>query len=108
MLLFGQQAGGAAQGSGVSMLIMMAVIFAIFFFLFIRPQKKKQQQHKTMVNALKGGERVITSGGIYGTVDRVLDDRVEIRVDKNTKIQVLKSSVSTIVDQSGEKSQEKK
>ncbi len=107
MLLYGQEAGGAAQGGGFSMLIMMAIIFAIFFFLIIRPQRKKQKDHQTLVQSLKGGERVITSGGIFGTVDRVLEDRVDLKVDKNTRIQVLKTSISTVVDQSGQQPQKK-
>ncbi|MCK5057052.1 MAG: preprotein translocase subunit YajC [Candidatus Aminicenantes bacterium] len=107
MLLYGQEAGGAAQGGGFSMLIMMAIIFAIFFFLIIRPQRKKQKDHQTLVQSLKGGERVITSGGIFGTVDRVLEDRVDLKVDKNTRMQVLKTSISTVVDQSGQQPQKK-
>ena len=107
MFLFGQEAGGAAQGGGFSMLIMMAIIFAIFFFLIIRPQRKKQKDHQLLVQSLKGGERVVTSGGVFGTVDRVLEDRVEIKVDKNTRLQVLKTSISTIVDQSGQQPQKK-
>ncbi len=101
MFLYGQAAGGASQGGGFSMLIMMAIIFAIFFFLIIRPQRKKQRQHEELVRSLKGGERVITAGGIFGTVARVMDDRVEINVDKNTRLQILKTSISTIVEPSG-------
>ena len=108
MLLYGQQAGGAAPGGGgMSMIIMMAVIFAIFFFLIIRPQRKKQKDHQALVQALKGGERVVTAGGVFGTIDRVMEDRVEIKVDKNTRLQVLKTSISTIVDQSGQQPQKK-
>lgn len=107
MLLYGQEAGGAPAGGGFSMLIMMAIIFAIFFFLIIRPQRKKQKQHEELVKSLKGGERVVTAGGIFGTVARVMDDRVEITVDKNTRLQVLKTSISTIVDGSGTDSLQK-
>jgi preprotein translocase subunit YajC len=107
MFLYGTETGGTAQGSGFSMLIMMAVIFLIFFFLIIRPQRKKQKQHQVMVQSLKGGERIITAGGIFGTVDRVMDDRVEIKVDKNTRIQVLKSSISTVLDQTVQQPPEK-
>lgn len=107
MFLYGQEVGGAPQGGGFSMLIMMAVIFAIFFFLIIRPQRKKQKEHQSLVQSLKGGERVVTAGGIFGTVDRVLEDRVELKVDKNTRVQVLKTSISTVVDQSGPQSQNK-
>jgi len=107
MFLYGQQTGGAPQGGGFSMLIMMAIIFAIFFFLIIRPQRRKQKEHQALVQSLKGGERVITAGGIFGTIDRVMEDRVEIKVDKNTRMQVLKTSISTIVDQSGQQSPKK-
>lgn len=106
MFLYGQTAA-APQGGGFSMLIMMGVIFAIFFFLIIRPQRKRQKQHDELVKSLKGGERVVTAGGIFGTVARVMDDRVEINVDKNTRLQVLKTSISTIVDGSGTESLQK-
>ena len=55
------------------------------------PARKKQKQHQNMINSLKGGERIITAGGIYGTVTRVMDDRFEIQVDGNTKLQITKS-----------------
>lgn len=101
MLLYGQgaQGGGAAPaGGGASMLIMMALIFVIFYFIIIRPAKNKQKQHQQLITTLQGGERVITAGGIYGTITRVLEDRFELEVDKNTKIQVAKSSVSAVLD----------
>ena len=99
MLLYGQQSAGgtAAQPSMLSALIPFIIIFVIFYFLIIMPSKKKQKQHQALVNSLKGGERVISSGGIFGTVTRVLEDREEIEVDKNTKLQIAKSSISTVV-----------
>ena len=101
MFLYGQgaQGGGASPaGGGASMLIMMALIFVIFYFIIIRPAKNKQKKHQNLVTSLKGGERVVTAGGIYGTVTRVLEDRFEVEVDKNTKLQIAKSSVSAILD----------
>ena len=99
MLLYGQASGGTPQaGGGMSMIIMMAVIFAIFYFIVIRPAKNKQKQHQSLIHSLQGGERVVTAGGIYGTITRVMDDRFEIEVDKNTKIQVAKASVSAVID----------
>lgn len=98
MLLYGQQAtGGATQPSMLSALIPFIIIFVIFYFLIIMPSKKKQKKHQSLVESLKGGERVITAGGIYGTVTRVMEDRVEIEVDRNTKVQIAKSSISTVV-----------
>lgn len=103
MFLYGQQAAGSAQQpySMWPSLLMMGAIFVIFYFLIIRPQRKRQKQHLEMVQSLKGGERVITAGGVFGTVARVMDDRVEITVDKNTRLQVLKSSISTVIDSTG-------
>lgn len=87
----------APQTGGPQMLIMFAVIFAIFYFIIILPAKKKQKKHASMVDALKGGERVITAGGIYGKVLRVMEDRIELEIDKNSKMQIAKASISTII-----------
>ncbi len=99
MLLYGAEptGGAVAQPSMLSALIPFIIIFVIFYFLIIMPSKKKQKQHQSLVESLKGGERVVTAGGIFGTVTRVMDDRVEVEVDKNTKIQIAKSSISTVV-----------
>lgn len=98
MFLYGQTAGGAGQPSMFSALIPFIFIFVIFYFLIIMPARKKQKRHQGMIASLKGGERVITSGGIYGTVSRVLEDRMEITVDKNTKLQITKASISAVID----------
>jgi preprotein translocase subunit YajC len=89
------------QTGGPQMLIMFAVIFAIFYFIIILPAKKKQKKHATMVDALKGGERVVTAGGIYGKVLRVMEDRIELEIDKNSKMQIAKASISTIIPLEG-------
>lgn len=87
------------QGNMLINLIPFALIFVIFYLLIILPARKKQKQHQALIQGLKGGERVITAGGIYGTVSRVMDDRFEIQVDGNTRIQVAKGSISGIVDE---------
>ncbi len=109
MFLFGQDpTGGAATGAGgaggggMTMLIMMGVMFAIMYFLIIMPARKKQKQHQQIVNTLESGKRVMTSGGIYGTITRVMEDRFEIEVDKNTRIQVSKPSIQAIIDPQAE------
>jgi len=94
----GQTAAQAQQASPYSMLIMFGLIAIIFYFFLIRPQKKKQRDHQLMVNNIKTGTRILTIGGIFGTVTRILDDRFEIEVDKNTRLQVSKSSVSSVID----------
>ena len=102
MFLYGQAAGGAGQQpSMLTALLPFVIIFVIFYFLIIMPARKKQKQHQNLISALKGGERVVTTGGIYGTVSRVMEDRIEIQVDKNTKIQVTKPSVSAVIEPQG-------
>jgi preprotein translocase subunit YajC len=98
MYLYGQSAGGAGQPSMLSALLPFIIIFVIFYFLIIMPARKKQRKHQELVGGLKGGERVVTAGGIYGTVSRVMDDRVEVEVDKNTKLQIAKSSISGVIE----------
>ena len=101
MYLYGQAAGGAAQPSMLSALLPFIIIFVIFYFLIIMPARKKQKKHTDLVGGLKGGERVVTSGGIYGTVIRVMDDRIEIEAAKNIKLQIAKSSISGIIEPPG-------
>jgi preprotein translocase subunit YajC len=101
MYLYGQSQQPVSPAGGMlGALIPFAIIFVIFYLLIIMPARKKQKQHAAMVSSLKGGERIVTAGGIYGTVSRVMDDRVEIQVDSNTRLQVAKSSVSLVVEPS--------
>jgi preprotein translocase subunit YajC len=95
---------GAPQGNMLVQLIPFVVIFAIFYLLIIMPARKKQKQHQNMISSLAGGERIITAGGIYGTVTRVMDDRFEIQVDGSTKLQITKSSVASVLDIGSDKS----
>jgi preprotein translocase subunit YajC len=105
MFLYGQS--GAAQPSMLSALLPFIIIFVIFYFLIIMPARKKQKKHQELVGGLKGGERVITAGGIYGTVTRVMEDRIEVEVDKNTKLHIAKSSISGVVEPGGAEVQKK-
>jgi preprotein translocase subunit YajC len=99
MYLYGQAAGGGAgQPSMLTALLPFIIIFVIFYFIIIMPARKKQKMHQNLIASLKGGERIITTGGIYGTVSRVMEDRIEITVDKNTKLQVTKPSISAVID----------
>ncbi len=101
-LLYGAPPDGGGAGGIISMLFPFILIFVIFYLVLILPAKKKQKKHQEMLTALKGGERVVTSGGIYGTVTRVMEDRFEIEVDKNTKMQIAKSSISGVIEPGGE------
>jgi len=77
--------------------IPLILVFLIFYFLVFKPQKDKQKQHKEMVTNLKKNDKIVTSGGMHGTVVMVKDKSVVIRVDENVKIEFDKESISTIV-----------
>ena len=80
--------------SGFAQLIPLILIFVIFYFFLIRPQQKKVKEHKLMVENLKRGDKVITSGGIIGTVERIIDgDKAEISITDNVKVEVIKLSL---------------
>ena len=84
--------------SGFAQLIPLILIFVIFYFFLIRPQQKKVKEHKLMVAALKRGDEVITSGGIIGVVDRVMeDDRIEVIIGENTKVQIIRSTITSLL-----------
>ena len=84
------------SGSGFAQFIPLILIFVIFYFFLIRPQQKKVKEHKIMVQNLKRGDEVITSGGIIGTVERVFeDDRLEVKISDGVKVQVIKNTVQS-------------
>ena len=78
---------------GIGQFIPLILIFVIFYFFLIRPQQKKVKEHKLMVENLKRGDKVVTSGGIVGTIERVIDnDKVEVVISENVKVEVIKST----------------
>ena len=81
------------EGSGIGQFIPLILIFVIFYFFLIRPQQKKVKEHKAMVESLKRGDKVITSGGITGTVERLIDnDKVEVEIADNVKVEIVKAT----------------
>ena len=81
------------SGSGIGQFIPLILIFVIFYFFLIRPQQKKVKEHKLMVENLKRGDKVVTSGGIVGTIERVIDnEKVEVNISENVKVEVIKST----------------
>ena len=81
------------SGSGIAQFIPLILIFVIFYFFLIRPQQKKAKDHKLMVNNLKRGDKVVTSGGIVGTVDRIVDnDKIEILISENVIVEVVRDT----------------
>ena len=81
------------ESSGIGQFIPLILIFVIFYFFLIRPQQKKVKDHKAMVENLKRGDKVITSGGITGTIERLIDnDKVEVEIAENVKVEVVKAT----------------
>ena len=79
--------------SGFAQLIPLILIFVIFYFFLIRPQQKKVKEHKAMVEGLKRGDKVVTSGGITGRVERLIDnDKVEVEIAENVKVEIVRST----------------
>ena len=97
-LLMAALQGEGAQGGGNPLMTFLpfVAIIAIFYFLIIRPQNKKQKETKKMLEALKKGDRVVTIGGIHGTIQTVREQSVVVRVDDNTKIEFSRSAVSSV------------
>ena len=96
---FAQTTAPGPQPGGAGMLqtfLPMALLFAAMYFLMIAPQRKKQKEHEKMLKSLESGDEVVTTGGIYGVITNVKEDRFVVRVSDNTKIEVGKSFVQTV------------
>ncbi len=87
--------GGQAAGYGA--FIPLLLMFVIFYFLLIRPQQKKAKQHKEMLGTLKKGDRVISSGGLHGTITGLTDDAITMEIAPKVRVKVSRGSISAIV-----------
>ena len=87
------QTAAPAQGSQWRMWVMLALIFVVMWFFMIRPQRKQQKELQNFRDSLKKGDKVVTVGGIYGTVCDIKDKTVLIEVDNNVKIRVSKQAL---------------
>ena len=96
-------AGPAAPGGigGSTTIIFYVLMFAALYFFMIAPQRKKQKEQEKMLAALSTGDEIMTTGGIYGTITNVKEDRFIVRIAENTKIEIAKSFVSGVVSKSG-------
>lgn len=87
------QAAAQPQGGGSSMIIMLVLVFGVMYFLMIRPQQKRQKELNNFRAELKKGDKVVTAGGIYGTIKGVKDAQVQLEVDANVTICVDKAMI---------------
>jgi len=90
-------AGPVQQPNFLTALVPFALVFVIFYLLIIMPQRKKQKKHVQMVDSLKPGSRIITTGGIYGTIMGVQKDKVELKISANVNIDITNSAIGVIL-----------
>ncbi len=105
-------AAAAPQASVASTLIQLALIFLIFYFILIRPQQKKINQHQAMLEAIKTGDKVITGGGVYGTVTKADGIKLDVKIAENLVITVNRATIRDVVNdeekETGSKQNKKK
>ena len=92
------QAQAQQGGSGMSMIIMLVVLFVIMYFFMIRPQNKKQKEIKKFREGIQKGDKVITAGGIYGTIKEIKETHFVLEIADNVKISIDKGSVYPSID----------
>lgn len=99
----------ATPSPWTSMLPMILAFIAIMYFLMIRPQQKREKERREMLNSLQKGDRVITTGGIYGTVVDISEEKVTLRVDEKVEIDFVKGAIAQVLSKApGSESQKKK
>lgn len=99
--------GESAPGSGSfagSILPMMIVMIVVIYFLMIRPEQRKQKAKQEMLKEAKKGDKILTIGGIYGTINSVKDDAVNVKIADNTIIKITKTAISSVINKTAEKS----
>ena len=95
--------GGGSEGGGASVFLMMGLIFVIFYFLLIRPQQKQAKQQREMIAALKKGDKIISTGGMYGTITGLKDDVVTMEIAQKVRVKITRASVSRLMREEGNK-----
>ena len=92
MPIFAQAAAGGGMGG---MLLTFGLMFAVMYFLIIRPQQKRQKEHQKMLEAVKKGDRIISSGGLHGVVKDVRDETVLVKIAENTVVELSRSAIAS-------------
>lgn len=104
--ILAQASGGAAAPGGMQGLLVtmmpMVLIFAIMYFLLIRPQQKKAKEHEALLSQIKSGDRVLTSGGIYGVITGVKDKSLQMKIADGVVIEISRGSVAAVIAKDNE------
>ena len=106
----GEAGGQGGQAGGIAGFLPIIILFAIFYFLLIRPQQKKAKEHREMIANLKKGNRIVTSGGIYGTIQSLDDTTISLEIAEKVKIKVSRGNVAGVITegQAAKKDDQKK
>jgi len=98
------QTAGAGGGDFLVSMLPLILIFVVFYFLLIRPQQQKMKTHRAMISAVKRGDKILTAGGIFGTVTKVEDaeDIVLVEIAKDVRVRVARSTISDLVNKTGQ------
>jgi len=91
-------AADAASPSGFTQLIPLVLIMVIFYFLLIRPQQKRAKEHRNMVEAIKKGDKILTTGGMYATVMDVKEDHLRVEIAENVRVKIQRDAVASLTD----------
>jgi preprotein translocase subunit YajC len=94
---FAQAVGGSPQDSLTTFLLPMALIFVVFYFFMIRPQQTKQKQLKSMLESLRRGDRVVTAGGLIGTIAKADNDEVQVDLAEGVRVRVVRSTIASVL-----------
>jgi preprotein translocase subunit YajC len=89
-------AAGGQGGSSYMSIVFLVAIVGIFYFLMIRPQQKRAKEHKNFLDSLKKGDKIITSGGLYGTITGITDDAVTIEIAEKVRVKIDKGTVAQL------------
>ena len=110
LAMMGTTAGGegAAQQSGPFMFIWLGLMVALFYFMLIRPQKRREKERQALLGAVKTGDRVLFAGGFLGTVANVKEKTLIVKIADNVKVEIVRSSVSQVLDKGETPEQETK
>jgi preprotein translocase subunit YajC len=90
--------GGMFDQTAMVQFLPLVLIFVVFYFLLIRPQQKKQKDHRSMLDTLRRGDRIVTGGGIVGTVSKVVSpEEVEVDIAQNVRVRIVRSTISSVL-----------
>jgi len=94
--------GENGKGGGMMSFLPIILIFAILYFVMIRPQQRRQKEHKKLISEVQKGDKVVTSGGIYGVVSNIKEESVIVKAADNVKLEVARSSISRVLEKSSD------